>query len=201
MDKQSKYIETEIKIQLFDLKTLVSNLIKVNATFLGKDFQRTVRMDTPDMDLEKKGLFLRVRSGFGNTVTLKVKNKEVKDFMQRDEYETEVKDLRVLSDIFSILGFSKQLILEKYRANFLYRGVKISIDELHFGTYVELEGDENKINNVAKELGLDMSDRINVTYWDLFEDYKKRNNIQSQENIVFPRNYKSQIMKLNLLQK
>jgi len=136
MEKQNKNIETEIKIKLDNLESFVSELLEMKATVVGKDLQRTVRMDTPNMDLEKKKLFLRVRSGFANIVTLKVKNNDNKDFMQRDEYETEVKDIETLSDIFSILCFSKRLILEKYRANFVLQDVKISVDEVPFGIYV-----------------------------------------------------------------
>jgi len=201
MDKQIKNIEIEIKVEIDNLENFISKLLKTNAKFLGRDFQRTVRMETPNMDLEKKKLFLRVRSGFGNIVTLKVKNKDNKNFMQRDEYETEVKDIDTLSEIFSILGFSKRLILEKYRVNFLFKEVKISIDELPFGIYVELEGDENYINEVAEELGLDTTKGITVTYWDLFEDYKKQKNILNEESIIFPKNYNSQIMKLDFPQK
>ena len=189
---KANYTETEIKLKIDDVNALISELIASGAELVGKDFQRTVRMDTPNMDLEKKGLFLRVRSGFGEIVTLKVKNKEDKEVFQRDEFETDVKNISVLADIFHMLGFSKRLIMEKYRVNFDYKDVKISIDELPFGFFAEFEGEKDKIFSLVGEFGLDLNSKITVTYWDLFEDYKKANNLEG-ESIVFNEGYKSQM--------
>ena len=106
-NQKNTNIETEIKIKIDNPNTFISELIEKKAVFKGKDFQRTIRMDTPNMDLQKKGIFLRVCSGLGNAITLKVKKEENKDFKLRDEYETKVEDINVLSRIFSILGFVK----------------------------------------------------------------------------------------------
>jgi len=187
-------MEKEIKIKLTDLLAIVSLLDQKKARLIGKSFQRTTRMDTPGMELEKKGVFLRVRSGFENTVTLKRKISDNKDVFERQEIETEVKDIDKLADIFDILGFSKRLILEKYRMEFDYKGLKIALDELPFGFYVELEGEPEKIAEVAKELNLDISKKIIVTYWDLFEDFKKETGTKG-ESIIFSKNYKSVLLK------
>ncbi len=196
-NQKNTNIETEIKIKIDNPNTFISELIEKKAVFKGKDFQRTIRMDTPNMDLQKKGIFLRVCSGLGNAITLKVKKEENKDFKLRDEYETKVEDINVLSRIFSILGFSKHFVMEKYRANFLHKNVMISIDELPFGIYVEFEGEPKDINSVVKELGFENSERITATYWHLFDNYLRKNNL-SGENIIFPKNYKSQIMDLEI---
>lgn len=185
--------EREIKLKLENPSDLISKLNSKKAKFIGKSFQRTTRMDTESMGLEKNGVFLRVRSGSKNIVTLKRKLRENAEVFERQEIETEVEDIDKLADIFYGLGFTKRLILEKYRADFEYEGVKISVDELPFGFYVELEGDPEKIFETAKELDLNTGDKITVTYWDLFENYKKETGARG-ENIVFPEKYKSTLM-------
>lgn len=185
-----KQIETEIKIELKDID-LILDLLKKKAVFEGKTFQRTIRMDTPNMDLEKKKIFLRVRSGFKNIVTLKINKKKTDKFFQRDEYETEVKDVNLLSEIFSLLGFNKKLVMEKYRAIFKYQETTLCLDELPFGIFLEIEGKEDDITKVIKELNLGLEKKIIVSYWDLFTKYKKENNILDQKNIIFPEGYKS----------
>ncbi|SRR5258708_613896 len=187
-------MEQEIKIKIENPEELISKLTALKAEKIGQNFQRTTRMDTPNMDLEKNGTFLRVRTGYKNTVTLKKHLKESsKEVFEREEIETEVKDTNKLADIFANLGFTKRLIMEKYRMDFKYKDLTISIDELPFGFYVELEGEPEEIFKVAKELDFDIANKIMITYWDLFEEYKKQNNVQG-ENIIFPENYKSKLL-------
>lgn len=108
------------------------------------------------------------------------------------ELETEVKNPELLADIFAELGFTKRSIMEKYRINYSYQNTKISIDELPFGIYIEIEGNPKDIVRTAKELSLDLSKKITVTYWDLFEKYKRKTK-KAGENIVFPQNYQPTI--------
>jgi adenylate cyclase, class 2 len=184
----SNYIEKEIKVEVKNPQQLLSLLAQKNVKKKSEGFQRTTRMDTPNLDLEKRGTFLRVRTGGKDIVTLKKKIKSTGEVFERQELETEVKDPELLADIFADLGFGKRYIMEKYRIDYEYKNTKISLDELPFGVFVEIEGEPENIKGVAEELKLDLSNKIIVTYWDLFEDYKKKMN-QKGENIVFPANY------------
>lgn len=190
------YIEKEIKLEIDNPGKLLARLSELKAKKISCGFQRTIRMDTPDMDLEKKGTFLRVRSGTKNIVTMKKKIKGDGEVFERQELETEVNDSELLADIFGQLGFSKQLIMEKYRIDYTYNKVKISVDELPFGMFIELEGEPESIMTVAGELGLDITKKIIVTYWDLFADYKKKTGEQG-ENIVFPENHQPVVTALH----
>lgn len=182
------YIEKEIKIEVKNPKELLSFLAQKGIKKVSEGFQRTIRMDTPNLDLEKRGTFLRVRTGGKNIVTLKKKIKSSGEVFERQELETEVKDPELFADIFAELGFARRFIMEKYRIDYKYKNTKISLDELPFGVFVEIEGDPENIKNVVKELNLDLINKITVTYWDLFEDYKKKMNLKG-EDIVFSTNY------------
>ena len=67
--------------------------------------------------------------------------------------------------------------------------------ELHTkmnGLFIELEGKEDQILKLAQELGL--KEKIIVTYWDIFEEWKKdQNKEELRDNIVFPDSYVSEI--------
>ncbi len=190
MTHSPKNIEKEIKIKVDNLESIQAKLKEKGAKFQGKVFQRTIRFDTEQLDLESNKIFIRIRSGFNNVVTLKKKFNTNKNVFERIEFETEVKDIEIMRQIFHHLGYTKEFIMEKYRSNWNFRETVVSFDEMPFGQFVEIEGEENSIFETANELGLDTNNKITVTYWDLFEEYKKESG-ENGENIVFPENHQS----------
>lgn len=188
-------IEKEIKVKIADYKILLDKLLKSGAVVLNKSKEKTIRLDTPNMDLEKRGVFLRVRSGSKNTITMKEKIGEDKNVRSRKETEFEISDVDQMAYILEKLGFTLTRIMEKYRINLQYKGAILSIDEMPFGMYLEVEGTEEQIETITAELGYSTSDKVLGTYWDVFEEYKKENNLTG-ENIVFPENYKSKMLEL-----
>lgn len=177
-------IEKELKFKIDDIKKIESKLKKLGAKQIGSEFQRTIRFDTPDLSYEKQGTFIRVRKGFGNTVTMKKKIKTTGELFERIEIETEVSDTEKLRTIFNELGLSKEFIMEKYRSNWTFIDTVVSIDKMPFGNYLEIEGEPDKVKSVAKTLSLDLKNKIVGTYWDLFEDFKKSSG-HIGEHIVF----------------
>ena len=53
---------------------------------------------------------------------------------------------------------------EKYRETFTLDGVEVVLDEMPFGEFLELEGEETAIRAVAARLGLDWQQRILDNY-------------------------------------
>lgn len=188
-------IEKEIKIKITNPQEVFQILQKMGAQVLNKSKEITTRFDTREKSLEKAGLFLRVRSGSKNTITLKEKTAKDKLVKARKETEFEIQDIEKMAYILKRLGFDYIRIMEKFRINLKYKRAKLSIDELPFGFYLEIEGKEEQINNILKELGYREKDRIIETYWDIFKKYKEKNNI-TQQNIVFEKNYISKILNI-----
>lgn len=185
------YIEKEIKLPIQNIDIFLDILNSIDAKFLGKTFQRTVRMDQDDLSLEKEKKFLRVRSGVKNVITLKIKKKkENKNVFERTEIETEIKDPEKMAMILFELGFTKEFIMEKYRAEWSYNNTIISFDEMPFGFYIEIEGKEENIYQTVNHLNLDVNKKIIATYWDIFESYKKEKGIKG-DNIVFKKKHQS----------
>lgn len=190
-----KYIEKEIKFEIKDLPRLIDYLKKNSAKFVNKSKERTIRLDTPDCALEKRGVFLRVRAGSKNTITLKEKVGDDKNVRARKETEFEIQDVNSMAYILERLGFNYPRIMEKYRINLEYKGTKLSIDELSVGLYLEIEGSEKKIEAVAEELDFDLREKILVTYWDILEESNRKNKTKKKD-IIFPKGYRPKLLKM-----
>lgn len=194
----SNYIETEVKFKILDVDKIIEQLKALGAKHINTEHQKTIRFDDQNKSLENKGIFIRVRSGKDNTLTMKIKNKDLvkENFFVREELETTVGDINTVGSIIKILGFLDEFIMEKYRMNWNYQDAKISIDEMPFGFFMEIESSNvETINLIADKLNLKGEDRFVVTYWDLFDEYKKANNI-NETNIVFEKDYSSKLEKL-----
>lgn len=177
--------EIEVKFKIKNPDFIRKKLRKIKAQFVGKAFERTVRFDTRNKNLEKQGKFLRIRTGFKNTITFKqkIKTKE-KKFREREEIEFEISNPRKMEIILENLGFTRRLIMEKYREKWQWGSAEIVIDKLPFGNFIEIEGSKKSIQKIAKLLGLRLADGITATYWGLWKDYQKQKGIKD-ENIIF----------------
>jgi adenylate cyclase class 2 len=192
------YVEKEIKVKAADPQALLDYLEQHGGKLLNSHIEKTIRLDTINGDLEKRGVFLRVRSGSSNTITLKEKiadNKNTKDVRARKETEFKIEDVDAMSYILHRLGFDAPRIMEKYRINIAYKGAMLSIDELFFGTYLEIEGSEQKIDSIAEELGFNHENRIVVTYWDILDEYNEKNRT-NKKDILFPEGYRIKLAEL-----
>ena len=186
--------EIEIKFKIDKPNLIRKKLKEKGAKFVGGAFERTLKFDTENFDLQKEGKFLRIRAGFENVITYKRKlkskprSREIslrgKKFKEREEIELEISDLEKMKKILENLGFTKKWLMEKYREKWQWGSAEIVIDKLPFDNFIEIEGSKKSIQKTAKLLGLRLADGITATYWGLWEDYRKKRGIKD-ENIVF----------------
>jgi adenylate cyclase, class 2 len=92
---------------------------------------------------------------------------------QREE-ETEVADADAMHAILEALGFTPALVYEKRRETWEFRKAEVVIDELSFGLFMEIEGDEEEIEAAERELGIDGFAAEHFTYPQLAEQYGRR---------------------------
>lgn len=173
---EDKQLEVEVKFLVADLIAFRERLLADGGS-LKKErvFERNVRFDTPDNALLKKGELLRLRQDTAVRVTFKG---EVPEDMQseakvREELEMNVSDFDTTAQIFERLGFAPVQVYEKYRETFTLDGIEIVLDEMPYGEFVELEGEEVAIKTAATDLGLAWSKRINNNYLGLMADLKQ----------------------------
>lgn len=94
-----------------------------------------------------------------------------------------------MAEILAIIGLTEQRILEKYRQTWIKNNsnnnLKIVIDSLTFGNYIELEGKEKDIENMVKDLKLDKEERITLAYWRVYRKYCEKNSLNEEKNLLF----------------
>jgi len=72
----------------------------------------------------------------------------------RVEWETTVESEPALREILGALGYVTGLRYEKHRAEWALGDVTIALDTLPFGHFCEIEGPEESIEPLARDLGL-----------------------------------------------
>jgi adenylate cyclase class 2 len=124
--------------------------------------------DTGDELLRRSGCALRVRSESGRSLlTFKgpVQSGVVKT---REEHETVVSDGDVLTRVLESIGLHVWFRYQKFREEFAAEDATIALDETPIGTFVEIEGGERAIEQMAHALGRSSSDYLLDSYRGLF---------------------------------
>jgi adenylate cyclase, class 2 len=110
----------------------------------------------------------------------------------REELETELIDASALQKIFEGLGLRGWFRYEKFRTPYKLPGrlkwakdLLIDYDETPIGTFIELEGPPQAIDQAAILLGFHPRDFITKNYLVLYLDDCKRQNIQPR-HMLFP---------------
>jgi len=148
-------LETEVKIPVADLKVLRSRLLELGfQTLVAFQGEKSVLWDRRG-ELLAKGSALRLRQyGGGTRLTWKGPKIEDARLKIRPEVETGVEDGVALEGILRELGFSPVLSMEKRRELLGRPGLSACLDEAPFGTYLELEGSAEAIQEALLELDL-----------------------------------------------
>ena len=89
---------------------------------------------------------------------------------QRED-ETEINDADAMHSILAGLGFTPVLVYEKRRETWLLGSVEIVLDELPFGVFMEIEGNEDEINDIERRLAIEELEVEKLTYPQLTMKY------------------------------
>lgn len=130
--------------------------------------QRDVLVDTVDGALASRGCALRVRDEDGAAL-LTFKGPVVPGpFKVREEIETPAESPERLLAVLDRLGYAPVFRYEKFREEYLVSGAVVAIDETPIGTFVEIEGTAEVIDDCARRLGRTPSDYVTASYRSLF---------------------------------
>ncbi|MCK5645403.1 MAG: class IV adenylate cyclase [Anaerolineales bacterium] len=161
--------EIEAKFYLPELSSIRKKLIFLGAQLsTERVFERNWRFDTAKRRFEDTGEVLRVRQDIKAHLTYK-RPTEIPE--NRIEIELEVDDGESATEFLNALGFEVVALYEKYREIFFFEDCSIFLDELPFGSFVEVEGNSiEAIRNVADSLDLEWKKRVPKNYLDIFKD-------------------------------
>src|SRR5687768_9837612 len=158
-------IEIEKKYRLTDelREQVLENLKEISAEYKGEDFEEN-SIYQGDF-LVETGSVLRIRKTGDKTIlTYKKRIRNEFAVKQQIEYETEVGDADAIEKIIENLGCVKTLVYEKRRKTWRFRRVEIVLDELPFGSFMEIEGSITAIAEAEMFLGAEDFEVEHETY-------------------------------------
>ena len=162
--------EVEAKFYVRDLPVLEKRLQALGADCVQpRNFESNLRFDTPDGALTRQRRVLRLRQDTRARLTYKGPAQEGQEVSVRQEIEFEVSDFDTARHFLEALGYRLSVMYEKYRTTYHIGGVEIVLDELPFGSFIEIEGpDAYSIRIISDALRLNWEARCAESYLALF---------------------------------
>jgi adenylate cyclase class 2 len=159
-------IEKKYRLKREQLEPLVRRLRGAGALYVCEEFEENVMYAGGGLDLSRQVLRLR-RVGGRAVLTYKERFATEAAVKRHREDETSVDDAQALTSILDALGFKPTLVYEKRRATWRLKGTEVVLDELPFGLFAEIEGEEESINEVEQFLALTEAEPEMATYPEL----------------------------------
>jgi adenylate cyclase class 2 len=170
MTSENNLSETELKLYVEDLAQVEARLRLLNATLKApRVYERNIRYDDAAHRLSREFITLRLRQDTRARLTYKDGERQIGDLgTMRFEAEVEVSDFDTMHLILEKLGFTPALVYEKYRTTYALGEAEITLDEMPYGHFIEIEGTPDSIRLALAALALDSPLRMHHSYAVLF---------------------------------
>ena len=175
--------ETEAKFYVRDLSRVKSRLDELGARLVQQRILETnLRFDLPGAPLRAEGRVLRLRRDTGTKFTYKSASTNEQGVLSREEIEFGVDDYEKAKLFLEALGYQKLVYYEKYRTTYESNNTLIMLDELPYGTFVEIEGSAvDAIRVMAEQLNLRWDTAIATSYNALFDRARQSLNLTLED--------------------
>jgi len=169
-------IEKEAKFYIRDLKKIEQQIKDLGGVVIqARVLESNLRFDTHERELSASYQVLRLRQDTRARLTYKGPADPNSEVSARLEYEVEISDLTTAERILETLGYEVITIYEKYRVSYSLDNVELSLDEMPFGDFMEIEGaDAQQIQQMADKLNLKWENRSSLSYLGIFSQVKER---------------------------
>ena len=168
-------IEKKYRLRVEQLERLRLRLAEVGAEWRGEEFEENTLFAGANLGEGNRALRLR-RVGDRAVLTFKERAEaDASPIKRQREDETEIGDAEALTTILDALGYRPALVYEKRRATWRLAAAEVVLDELPFGHFVEIEGDERAIEEAERLLNLADADAEHATYPQLTAKHGRRN--------------------------
>ena len=160
MDQDFKEIEVKFQLDNSNMNILQDWLTK-NTKYEGEVSYSDYYLDNPDSTffyMASGGYkdilqFVRIRTSLEKNFIC-YKNRHITEegkTLYCDEYETEVKDGNISLKIFTALGYTGQIVLNKKRKTYTTKEFDVVIDDVEgLGIFVEVELKNHELDGIAK---------------------------------------------------
>jgi adenylate cyclase class 2 len=163
--------EIEVKFYLPGFSGLESRLAGLGAQLVqSRIYERNLRFDTPGGELVRSSRVLRLRQDTIARLTYKGPAEVEGGASLRRELEFTVSDFEMAREFLEALGYQVVMMYEKYRMTYALDALLVTLDEMPYGNFMEIEGPSGEsIQTAALQLELDWEKRILDGYVVLFE--------------------------------
>jgi adenylate cyclase class 2 len=164
--------ETEAKFHTQNLGRIESRLLELNARLIQPRIHEiNLRFDSAGDELRSSLRVLRLRQDEKARLTFKGPSVEqAGGILSRREIEFVVEDFDTAREFLEALGYRVVVFYEKFRATYELGKTHIMLDQLPYGDFIEIEGENaEEIRKLADLLGLDWGKMVRAGYHALFD--------------------------------
>jgi adenylate cyclase class 2 len=178
--------EIESKFYVRDLQSVEKKLLALGATCtIPRGFEYNLRFDDAENRLARAHQVLRLRQSDDARLTFKGPGEQRGGAIVRTELEIVVSDFDGARSFLEALGYQAVVIYEKYRSMYELGHTLVTLDELPYGNFVEIEVEKvEAIAEIAQKLGLNTEAAIPNSYLGLFEHVRAAKNLPAK-NLAF----------------
>jgi adenylate cyclase, class 2 len=166
-------IEKKYRLTREQHAELLRRLREMGARAEGEEFEENTIYAGHGLDPRRNVLRLR-RVGRRATLTYKERFETSSAIKHQREDETRVEDAEALKAILDGLGYRPALVYEKRRLTWRIKGAEVVVDELPFGLFLEIEGEEKSIIEVERLLGLTEAEAEMASYPELTQRHGEK---------------------------
>lgn len=173
MTEPLHHIETEAKLYVPHLEIVQARLETLGAMLTApRVHEWNVRYENAAQTLTRDHIVVRLRKDTRTRLTYKEGSSIDSGIVSRTEIEVEVNDFDAMEAMLAKLGYTPHTTYEKYRTTYELDETEITLDEMPFGSFIEIEGEKTAIRLLIERLELDDAPRMEGGYLDLFEQVK-----------------------------
>jgi adenylate cyclase class 2 len=177
-------LEREIKLRFDSVAAAREAIRRTGATPLrGRRMQEDCLLDTADEVLRHRRCVLRIRMELGHSLLTYKGPVQPSPMKLREERETVASDGEALLYLFEQLGFTVWFRYQKYREEFGSADAIIALDETPIGAFVEIEGSETAIQEIAAALGRSTADYISDSYRGLYVQHCEQHGLERRDMV------------------
>ena len=185
--------EIEVKLMVRSLADLKARLLALGAELVSARVHETnLRFDTRSGDLSRGRKALRLRKDTVSRLAFKGPQQAGESASIRQEIEFEVSDFFAARRFLEALGYAVSVIYEKYRTTYRLGEVLVTLDEMPYGSFVEIEGAATEeagsndgmvdtLKSTAAALGLNWEARSSDSYLALFENLRQNRRLNMHD--------------------
>jgi len=175
--------EIEAKFMVRDLQAVQRKLEALGGQLESpRVHEINLRFDTPAGELAAGRRVLRLRQDSRAVMTFKGPSQTGQEVSVRQEIEFEVGDFATARRLLEALGYRVAVMYEKYRTTYHLRELVVVLDEMPYGSFVEIEGrSAREIHAAANQIGLRWETRSALSYLALFEQARLAHNLPESD--------------------